>query len=159
MDEVEGFRERVLAARSDLSQMPRTAWRRLGPPDPETSERWDGDNVLGHLAEMLPYWTDQVRDVLDGRTDTLGRDEAGYEKRREAVDGAKMVGEDELLARIAAGLDDLVILLERMRDADLERQLTQYSHRGSREVDLRHVMDNILVGHVEAHLRQLRELG
>jgi hypothetical protein len=108
---------------------------------------------------MLPYWTDQVRDVLDGRTDTLGRDEAGYEKRREAVDGAKMVGEDELLARIGAGLDELAALLERMRDADLKRRLTQYSHRGSREVDLRYAMDNLLIGHLEAHLRQLRELG
>lgn len=57
MGEIERYRERVEASLRDLAALQPAGWHDLGPPDPETGERWDGRNVLGHMAEMLPYWT------------------------------------------------------------------------------------------------------
>ena len=46
-----------------------------------------------------------------------------------------------------------------MREEDLDRKLTYHGQGGDREVELRYPVEELLVGHVEAHLRQLAELG
>jgi len=158
MGEIERYRERVEAAWREVAALPRLGWGQPGPPDPKTGERWDRANVLGHMAEMVPFWSDQVRAALGGET-SFGRGEAGYAKRREAIDDAREVGEDQLLARIDSGLAGLLGLLAEMRDEDLDRKLTYLSAGGDQEVDLRYPVEQLLVGHVEAHLRQLSELS
>ena len=158
MGEIERYRERAEAAWSHVGTLPRTGWGEPGPPDETTGERWDRGNVLGHLAEMLPFWTGQVRAAMNGAT-SLGRGDAGYAQRRQAVVTGRDVGEEELLARIEAGLIGLLGLLAEMKEEDLDRKLTYQSPGGEREVDLRYPLEELLVGHVEAHFRQLAELG
>jgi DinB superfamily len=158
MSEIEDYRERVAAARREVASLPRAGTGRQGPPDERTGERWDRGNVLGHVAEMLPFWTGQVRAVLDGGT-AMGRDELGFVQRRQGIDSGHDVDEGELLRRIDEGLDGLLALLSELGDQDLDRTLTYRGHEGARDVDLRYPIEELLVGHVEAHLHQLRQLG
>lgn len=157
MSEIDGYRRRVAALRQQVMALPRVGWGELGPADERTGERWDRGNVLGHVAEMLPFWTVQVQAVLDGATE-MGRGEQGSVQRRRGIDSGREAGEEELLRRIDRGLDGLQALLIEMTDADLDRRFT-YRGDAPREVDLRYGLSELLVGHVEAHLVQLAELS
>jgi len=159
-DEIGGYRRRVEAARREVAALPRLGWGQAGPVDEQTGERWDRGNVLGHMAEMLPFWTAQVRAVVEGGRTVIGRDELGYASRRQGIEGGREAGEEELLGGVAAGLDDLLALLGSLRAEDLDRRVTyRAARRPAREVDLRYILEELQVGHVEDHLRQLRELG
>jgi hypothetical protein len=158
MEGVEAFRRRVESSRRELAGLPRSGWGDLGPPDPETGERWDRGHVLGHLAEMLPFWTGQVRAVLTGAT-ALGRGDEGWARRREGIDGGRDAGVEELVQRVDQGLSGLLGLLAELRDEDLGRAVVYRDGGRSREVTLRTAIEERLVGHVEAHLRQIARLG
>ncbi|HSR24236.1 MAG TPA: maleylpyruvate isomerase N-terminal domain-containing protein, partial [Candidatus Eisenbacteria bacterium] len=110
MGDVDGLRDRVQAARRGYAALPHAGWGAPGPADEQTGERWDRGHVLGHVAEMLPYWTGQVRAVLAG-AEAMGRDEVGFAQRRVGIDGGREAGEDGLLARIDAGIEGLLALL------------------------------------------------
>jgi hypothetical protein len=157
MSELEGYRNRVLAARDGLAAVPLLGPGSTGPPDEATGERWDRTNVLGHLAEMLPYWTSQTSAVIGGAAE-MGRGEAGYARRREGIQSGRRVGEKELRARIQAGVEELLLLLAEMRDEDLDRPVLYRPRQGDKQADVRYVLEELLVGHLEAHLRQLEEL-
>lgn len=152
-DRVEAYRRRLVEAREQLRAVPQIGRGAPGPPDAETGERWDRANVLGHVAEMLPYWTAQGRALLAG-ADSFGRDEPGSQARRDGIDGGAAQAEEALRTRIEAGAEGVLELLERLRDTDLDRPAT-YHDRG---VTIEHLVDDLLVGHLEAHVRQLREL-
>jgi hypothetical protein len=158
-DEIESYRERTEAARREVAALPRTGWGEPGPVDEETGERWDRGNVLGHTAEMLPLWTAQIRAVVQEGSAVVGRDEEAYVRRRQGIDGGREAGEEELLRQIEASLGDLLALLAVLRPEDLDRTVTyEHPRRGRQEVDVRYLLEALLVGHVEGHLQQLEEL-
>ncbi|MGH7861547.1 MAG: hypothetical protein ACREOS_04835, partial [Candidatus Dormibacteraceae bacterium] len=74
MTEIEALRDRVVAARDEFRQIPGSGPHRLGPPDPATGERWSAGNVLGHMANILPFWSGQISAALEG-TAWIGRGE------------------------------------------------------------------------------------
>ena len=156
MGEIERLRARVEAVRRQYGALDIAGWGEPGPIDAETGERWDRGNVLGHVAEMLPFWTAQVRAVLGGGVD-VGRGEEGWAQRRAGIDDLRQEGEEALLRRIDDGLGGLLAVLADMRDADLDRRIVL--HLGpDRESDVRSLLGMVLVGHAEEHLRQLEEL-
>jgi hypothetical protein len=157
MGEIDGMRERVEAARGEYARLPRDGWGEPGPVDEQTGERWDRGNVLGHVAEMLPFWTVQIRTVLAGG-DEMGRDAVGMAQRRMGIDSGREAGEDGLLTRIDEGIAGLQALLADVRDDDLDRPLRFNSHSGERETDVRYALEYMLVRHLEEHLGQLRAL-
>jgi hypothetical protein len=156
--ELAHYRQRVEAARIEVAELPRLGWGEPGPPDEETGERWDRANVLGHMGEMLPFWTDHVRGVLGGAT-SIGRGDEGLVRRRQGIDGGHNHDEEELLAHVDAGLAGLLTLLDEMHEEDLDRRLLYRSSAGDREVDLRFPIEDLLIAHVEEHFRQLKELA
>jgi hypothetical protein len=158
MSELDTYRRRTREAAAALAALPLVGRGGLGPPDERTGERWDRSNVLGHVAEMLPYWTVQVREVVDGATQ-IGRDEAGTLRRREGIDSGPAAPEEELRRDIERGVEGLERLLEEMREEDLDRTALYVAQSGNREVQLREVLDMLLIGHLEAHVDQLRQLG
>ena len=158
MGEIEELRRRVEAARREYAALPREGWGEAGPEDQQTGERWDRGNILGHVAEMLPYWTGQVRAVLGGG-DEMGRDPVGMAQRRMGIDSGREAGEDGLLTRVDEGMVGLQALLAGMQDADLDRPLRFRSADSQRDVDLRYTIEHMLVGHLEDHLGQLSALG
>lgn len=159
MGEVDAFRDRVEASRRRLAELPRSGWGEPGPADPETGESWDRGHVLGHMAEMLPFWTAQVRGVLAGAGE-IGRDERGWAERREGIDHGRDAGGEELLKRVDDGISGLLTLLGELHDEDLGRKLVIHdSGSSSTEVVLRTALEQRLVGHIEAHLRQIEQAG
>lgn len=158
MGEVDRYIERVKVSRSALAALPEGGWPgEPGPPDEQTGDRWDRANVLGHVAEMLPFWTEQARRLMAGASQ-FGRGEDGYEQRRQGVQSGRQLGEEEVMRRIDRGIDELNALLAGMTDADLERRATYHASSGVREVELRYLVEELLVGHLETHLRQVQEI-
>ncbi|MGH7765242.1 MAG: hypothetical protein ACREOM_12590 [Candidatus Dormibacteraceae bacterium] len=153
MDEIETMRRRAVAARERFRALPHLNSDQLGPPDPKSGERWDRYNVLGHMAEFLPFWVAQIEMAMDGAE--LGR-QPGSTERQQGVDSARAVGEGELRERVDSGLEGLLRFFDRLRPVDLDRQVTM---RGRGEQTMRWAMESLLVGHVEEHCEQLAALG
>jgi hypothetical protein len=158
MSELETYRRRTREAAEALNALPLLGPGQPGPPDEKTGERWDRANVLGHVAEMLPFWTSQMRGVIGGGTE-VGRGEAGQMRRRDGIESGRLAGEEELRQRVGAGVEGLLLLLDEMREEDLDRRARFLTQGSEREVDLRELLDTLLVGHLEEHVRQLRSLG
>jgi len=88
----------------------------------------------------------------------MGRGEAGYVRRREGIDSGKVSSEAELQAQIDAGIEGLLLLLGEMREEDLDRPVVYRPKDGDRQETVRGVLEDLMVGHLEAHIRQLQEL-
>ena len=157
MSDLESCSRRLGAVREALAATPLLGPGEPGAPDESTGERWDRSNVLGHLAEMLPYWTSQIRAVIGGAGE-VGRGEAGYARRRQGIDSGHVETEEALRGEIDAGIEGLALLLAEMREEDLDRPVLYRTRDGERTIDLREVLEILLVGHLEEHLRQLQEL-
>ncbi len=150
--ELEDFRARVLAARDRLRSLPLGGALAAGPEDPQTGEAWDRLNVLGHMAEMLPFWATQLRRGLRG--ELYGRTEEGYRRRRAGIDAR---GEERRLRlRVDRGCGRLLTLLDRLVEADLDRKLNSLP---GRPAVVRDALEHQLVGHLEAHVEQLAQLS
>src|SRR5690242_4739571 len=151
------LRERARDAGARLRRIPATGRGEYGAADPETGERWKRGNVLGHVAEMLAFWTDQARAALGGQT-AVGRGEPGYASRREGIERGDMVEEAELRASIEQSLRDLDGLLADMPEDALATQVVYRRQDGDRNQALGDFIDQVLVGHFEEHLTQLESL-
>lgn len=158
MSDVRELQQRVAAARERLHRIPPTGPGQLGAPDPQTGERWHRGNVLGHVAEMVPFWAGQAEAVMGGAT-TVGRDAAGSARRREGIEQGDATPEADLRAAVDRGLDQLDAILGRVSPEDLERPVTyRTATAGEQATTLGGFIDNLLVGHLESHLDQLEEL-
>jgi len=147
------LRARVTAARESLARLPIFRPRHAGPPDPSTGESWHRGNVLGHMGEMLPYWTDQIRRAKAG-SGKMGRDEAGTAERRDGIDRGDAAGEAELKRAVDRGLEGVLKLLEKLSPEDLERRVVFHNREGEREARVGELLQTLVVGHVEDHLEQ-----
>lgn len=153
MDHVETLRSRTKAVRERFRALPVSAADRQGPPDPKSGERWDRYNILGHVAEILPFWVAQLEVALQGQP--FGR-LPGSTERQQAVESGREVGETALRERIDAGFETLQRFLDRLESSDLDRTITMH---GRGEQTLGWAMENLLVGHAEGHCDQLAELS
>lgn len=153
MAELETMLNRLTTARDRLRDVPLSDSHAPGPPDPRTGERWDRFNVLGHTAEMLPFWAREIRRALDSGG-PMGR-EPGSSSRIEGIEAGRLIGEPALRQRIETGTEAALVLLRSLAEADLERELTTH---GATTVTVRYALDYYLVGHLEAHVAQLAEL-
>jgi hypothetical protein len=157
MSDLHDLRTRLRAARERIVAAPETGPGVYGAPDPKTGERWNAGNVLGHTAEMLPFWVDQVRGALAGRNE-LGRGVEGYERRKQGIEAGATLSGEELRLRVEAGVSLASILLDEMAPADLERRVTYRSRDGEDQKSLGELVDQLIVGHLEEHAKQLAEL-
>jgi hypothetical protein len=153
---LDAYRSRVVAARDRLHAMPYegTGTARL---DPETGETWDRLSALGHIAEMLPLWTGQLRASLSDGT-VIGRDTRLVKARQDAIDRAAQQGEQALRAEIDAGLAGLLVLIDDLDEPALDRAVTLISPSEDRETTAAHVLEARLIGHLEGHLDQLASM-
>lgn len=157
LSSIAGFRRRVIAARNEFHGIPMAGRGEYGPPDPVTGERWDRSNVLAHMCDLLPFWTGQIRSVLGGAT-WVGRGDNGYAARRGAIASGPGRAEAELRACIERGIDELLDVLNQLTPVDLEMRIEHRRASETRVRPLEELVDTILVSHLEAHVRQLREL-
>jgi DinB superfamily len=122
--------------------------------DPETGERWDRGQVLAHVAEILPYWSEQVELVVErGGGVPFGRVKSNPE-RIAAIERDRGVDPAELLRRMDQGLERVLALLDRLDDRALERTGT---HERLGEMTAATIVDRFLVEHLEEHAEQLEQ--
>ena len=118
---------------------------------------WGPREVLGHVDEMLPYWIEQLQMVLAGDPAAavpfgrIATDQSRLD--RIAADRAKTAG--TLLDEIAVGLDRACAFVASLSSADAAR-LGRHPSRG--EITVGASLEPFLVGHIEGHVVQLREI-
>jgi hypothetical protein len=158
MSDLHELRTRLRAAQGRILAVPATGPGVFGAPDPKTGERWNAGNVLGHVAEMLPFWVDQVRGVLAGRKE-VGRGVEGYERRKQGIEAGATLTEEELRTRVESGVSLAAVLLDEMSPADLQRRIVYRRRDGEEEATLGELVDQLIVGHLDEHAQQLAELS
>jgi hypothetical protein len=122
--------------------------------DPETGEQWDRGQVLAHVAEILPYWSEQIELVVErGGGVPFGRVKSDPE-RNAAIERDRLVDTAELLRRMDHGLLGVLALLDRLDERALERTGT---HERIGEMTAAAIVDRFLVEHLEEHAEQLEE--
>ena len=153
MAELEQMADRLEAARDRLRGLPSSDSHEPGPPDPKTGERWDRYNVLGHTAEMLPFWSAEIQRALD-TGGPMGR-EPGSAGRLEGIESGRLIGEEPLRDRIEKGVSSALGLVRGMAAEDLDREIEALG-RGT--ITVRFAVETFLVTHLEDHAAQLSEL-
>jgi len=129
-------------------------------PGPESS--WGPPEVLAHVGEMLPYWLGEIERILDPHERAAARGEPVPFGR---VEGdtlrVGLIGRDrtfpirELVDRIEASAGRVARRLESLTDEEAA-QRGMHPTRGSMAVS--DMPEPFLVGHIEGHVRQLREI-
>jgi hypothetical protein len=130
----------------------------LTEPDQPSGEQWEWGQVWAHLAEFPGYWLDQIDRVFalpDTEPVPFGRTRADPH-RIEAIERDRWVPPEELMAMVRPQL-------ARLRTATLGFTADQWSaprfaHPTLGDIDLSRVMQDFLVGHLEAHADQLDSL-
>jgi len=145
-------RDRLVAAAGRIrATAPLLPDQALTDPDPDTGERWDRRQVLAHVAEMLPYWAEQVELAAAGDEVSFGRVSSNPE-RIGAIERDRREDPSRLLDRVDDGLGVVLALLERLDDDAL-------AHRGRHQVlgemTVAAIVDRFLVDHLEEHADQL----
>ena len=129
----------------------------LTDPDPQTGERWTAGQIWGHVAEILPFWSGQVRSVLDapaGEPATFGRTPTDPSRLEGIASGTSEPVEASLAKlreAVAEGTDLLLSLDDR-----------SWSVRGHHvtlgEMEVERIVESYMVGHLEAHADQMDAL-
>lgn len=128
---------------------------RLTSPDAETSERWDQGQVLSHLAELFPFWVEQVELVVSagGGGVDFGRTKS-TPSRLQRIEGGRHGDPAALLEKMDAGVTQAAALLERLTD----EQLAMVGHHETLgDMPMAEAIDRFLVGHLEEHADQIAE--
>jgi hypothetical protein len=161
---LEGLKARLEVAQRDLARLSRCPNEelsgRLTAPDGATGERWEAGQVWAHLAEIVTYWVSEGRKVLAGSPDNdpvpFGRTKAD-EQRVAAIEASRHADPAMLYAQLDRQLGPLRGFLE---DVDTTpggwQRLGRHSTLG--EMDLRQIVEEFLIGHIEEHREQLEQL-
>jgi hypothetical protein len=124
----------------------------------EPESDWGPKEVLAHVEEMLGYWLGQVEAILaapavDGAP-AFGR--VSTDENRIARIGAdRLLPADELLDRVATAAR---VGGARMATLTPDEQARIGVHPRLGEMTVAAILERFLVGHLEEHVRQLREV-
>jgi hypothetical protein len=150
---VPGWVRRLGEARDELALHAGTAAGLLTSADPETGERWTGEQVLAHIDELLVYWSDEARRVLqgpDGVEFGRGKSHAG---RLRAVELGRSRDRDSLLAGLSENLSATGAWFGELADEDLAVAGVHFRHG---RMTVGEILETYVVAHVEEHVEQLR---
>jgi hypothetical protein len=131
----------------------------LTPPDPPTGERWDWGQVWAHLGEFVPYWLEQIRLILNRPAEAdpvaFGRVKSDL-VRVAAIAADRGRPPPELFERLERHVAELREQLGAMPPQDWRRRGL---HSALGVMDMPRIVEEFLVGHLEAHAGQLDELA
>ncbi len=150
LDVVEG--RLALHAGDDLAHHGRT------DADPGTGEQWQWGQVWAHLAEFIPYWLSQARAVIASyRSEPVpfGRVKSNPE-RIAAIERDRGVPVAELWSRLKGQIAELRELLRELPAGDWAARGV---HQTLGVMDMAHLVDEFLIGHLEQHAAQLDGLA
>jgi hypothetical protein len=118
---------------------------------------WGPREVLGHVDEMLPYWTDELEMVLAGDPSApvpFGR-VATDQSRLDRIGADREKSVRTLLDEIRVGLDRAHAFFTGLSAEDAAR-VGLHPSRG--EITVGAAIEAFFVGHLEGHVTQLREI-
>ena len=130
----------------------------LTEADRGTGEQWQWGQVWAHLAEFIPYWLAQAQAVIAahrGEPVPFGRVKSNPE-RVAAIERDRGVPVAELWSRLQAQIADLRAFL---RDVPAGDWAARGVHQTLGIMDMPHLVDEFLVGHLEQPAAQLDGLS
>lgn len=154
----DGFLERLQYVAMWLDEHSRRAVPGLTDPDPKSGEQWEWGQVWAHLGEFVPYWIHQVGVVLKwpgtepvpfGRIKT---DPA----RVSAIERDRRLPAEDLMERLKGHLADLWEFVDQIPPEGWSKPGV---HQTLGVMDVRQMVEEFLVGHLEEHEAQLRQLA
>lgn len=133
-----------------LSQPEATQRSRTHPGEDE----WSAIQVLGHLAEMIPYWLDHCRRLIAATSEppAFGRGLDAVER----LDGVRRVDSarlEELLSMVENEIQSAAQAIRQMSPAD---RASKGIHLRDGEMTVAEVIERIIVEHAEEHLAQIQ---
>jgi hypothetical protein len=144
-----------------LALGPRTAaaapWPLAEVYGTEVEASWGPPEVLAHVEEMLPFWLGEIERILDGPAgDPVPFGRVSTDPVRIGVIGRdRTLPVRELFARIAADGPRMAARMRELGAADVARQGL---HPRLGVMSVSDLLDRFILGHVEEHVVQLREL-
>jgi DinB superfamily len=123
----------------------------------EPEADWGPAEVLAHVAEMLPYWTGQLTNVVAGNPAAavpFGRI-ASDPDRLARIDALRRRPVGEILDEIEAGLEETVAFVQRLSPSEADR-LGLHPTRG--ELTVAASVERFIASHLEEHVVQLRAI-
>ncbi|MEO8898464.1 MAG: hypothetical protein ABI352_07845 [Candidatus Dormibacter sp.] len=126
----------------------------LTAPDPPTGERWEAGQVWAHVAEFVPYWQGEAEQVVEhGRREPVAFGRTKSDPARLAAIERDRDRDPRLLWNRIAG--DIAGLRAFLRGLETPAWTGRGLHPSLGEMDLRGLVDEFLVGHLEQHADQL----
>jgi hypothetical protein len=121
----------------------------------EPEADWGPREVLAHVAEMLPYWTDELDRVVagDGSTPVEFGRVAADPSRLTRIDENRQRPSGALLDDIDLGLDRTERFMAGLSEPE-RRRVGRHPSRGDLTVEAS--IERFLVSHLEDHVEQLR---
>ena len=115
---------------------------------------WSVMEILGHVAEFIPYWTGQALQVIQHPGEPWGRapDDTA---RLGAVERASGRSLDDMIAAIRSAAKASASAIRGLRDPDLDAEAMSRNPRWGRK-PATFLIDELLIHHVEKHLGQVR---
>jgi hypothetical protein len=123
----------------------------------EPEAHWGARETLAHVEEMLPFWLGEIERILDVPGDAeppFGR-VATDSIRLAVIERDRTLPLRELFGRIEAYGLRVERRLAELGEADLARS---GSHPRLGHMTVEHVVDRFVVGHLEEHGAQLRDI-
>lgn len=115
---------------------------------------WSIMDILCHIREFVPFWTEETLRIVRGCGEQWGRDHAN-EARLAAVANTAAYKLAEVMADIRERVRKSADTLAKLSDADLAIEATSKNPRwGLKPASF--IVDQLLVQHVERHLSQIR---
>ncbi len=130
----------------------------LSPEDASTGERWEAGQVWGHITEFIPYWIEQIEEVVDeyrGEPVPYGRTTTDPD-RIAGIESGKAMDFETHLHWLGVQLTDLRGFLTALPD---EAWSAQGLHSRLGPMSLEQMIERMLVGHLEEHADQLEGMG
>ncbi|MEO7204749.1 MAG: hypothetical protein ABIZ52_07020 [Candidatus Limnocylindrales bacterium] len=132
-------------------------------PGPESE--WGPREVLAHAAEMIPYWLGEIELIVDAGVDATsvagGAEAPGFGRLEADEIRVQIIGRDrafpgrELLGRIDVEGRRAASRFRALTDAEAG-YLGRHVTRG--DLSIADIAERLLVGHLEGHVTQLRDL-
>jgi hypothetical protein len=128
-------------------------------PGPESS--WGPREVLAHVAEMVPFWMGEIELIVDAGVASAAKDPPGFGRLEDDPLRVQVIGRDrsfptrELLGRIEVEGGRVA---RRLRDLDDAEAACLGRHVTRGDLTVREVVERLIVGHLEGHVTQLREI-
>ncbi len=129
----------------------------LTEPDPDTGERWDRGQVWAHMVELVPYWMEQIRRVVEAERDRsvpFGRVKTDP-GRIAAIEAGRHQPVAAQWEELSNEIGDLKAFLTSLSDEEWDRT-GEHPTLGTMTVP--RMVERFLLEHLEEHATQLESL-